>query len=60
MKCWAIYGYGKDSCCADEVFGVYFNKDKALEAFGDGKFTYGDGELKEFEVTEDLTIEELA
>lgn len=53
MKCWAIYCYGENSNCADCLAGIYFNKEFALESYGNGEWTYGKAELKEFEIAPD-------
>lgn len=60
MKCWAIYCYDNHSNrTADCLFGVYFDKNIAMERYGNGKWTYGKAELKEFEIAPELVIEEL-
>lgn len=56
MKCWAIYCYGENSNCADCLAGIYFNKEFALESYGNGEWTYGKEELKEFEIAPDWLL----
>lgn len=58
MKCYAIYCYENEfSYCADCLAGVYFDRDYAYKVYGDGNWTFGKAEIKEFEVTPELKIE---